>query len=448
MRKALVASLCLGLAVVACAATAGVAAGGVVTRSSERQRLPGLTERTIWSQNQVFVYRLPQNVTHTGDIHVELTYTPMDNDCFIYLLGPVAEGSSEWRVCPGTYRQGFLSLWPGREVIDYAVPEVLNDDPVDEGVRGDTYYVVVQAANATSRFRLSGYTPRAAPGSLDTTGDESFTRASWRTPAKARAWRTVRGAPYGGAFDIVPTSQGRVECRLEYPADPVTRTVAPATGSLPAAFEQYVYPTRWEDESGELPVDQPVEYSHWDLYGLNRHAAAPLAGDDWYGLQGAFTAQTAGPWKPGRPYHYVPVLWLASSQPYAVAPGAPAPPATGLRTVGYKATLLIPQNLRLSRAPKRVRRGARATLRGTLALPVAASPDAAVAWAPPGTRVWIQKKAGARWVTAKRVRVGANGAWKVVLSVRGTTRWRAFWPGSGEVGPESSLVKKTTVRGR
>ncbi len=127
-----------------------------------------------------------------GGAHVELTCTPPDNDCFIDLLGPVAKGASEWRTCPGTHRQGFPSLWPGREAIDYAVPEVLNDELVDEGVRGDTYQVVVQAANATSRFRLSGYTPRAGPGSLDTTGDESFTRVARRTPAKVRAWRTPR----------------------------------------------------------------------------------------------------------------------------------------------------------------------------------------------------------------------------------------------------------------
>jgi hypothetical protein len=43
-------------------------------------------------------------------------------DCFVYLLGPVTKGSPEWQVCPGTYGQGFLSLRPGREEVDYAVP--------------------------------------------------------------------------------------------------------------------------------------------------------------------------------------------------------------------------------------------------------------------------------------------------------------------------------------
>ena len=50
----------------------------------------------------------------------------------------------------------------------------------------------------------------------------------------------------------------------------------------------------------------------------------------------------------------------------------PGPPATGLQTVGYKATLLIPQNLRLTSASRRVRRGRAATLKGTLAVLLAA----------------------------------------------------------------------------
>ena len=134
MRRALIAALVLGLAVAWLGAVAGgAAAAGAVASWSERQTIPGLTERTIWGRDQVYVYRLPRNVTHTGDLHVELTYTPADRDCFVYLLGPVTKGSPEWQVCPGTYGQGFLSLRPGREVVDYAVPAVLDQDPVDEG---------------------------------------------------------------------------------------------------------------------------------------------------------------------------------------------------------------------------------------------------------------------------------------------------------------------------
>ena len=146
----------------------------------------------------------------------------------------------------------------------------------------------------------------------------------------------MTGASYGGAFDLTPTSEGQVECRLQYPADAAARTVLPATTALQAAFEQYVYPPLWEPEGGQIPLAQTISYGNWDLFDANRHAAAPLSGDDWYGLQGGFAVQAAGPWRPQATYHYVPVLWLAAAAPYAQAPAQPGPPATGLRTVGLQ----------------------------------------------------------------------------------------------------------------
>jgi hypothetical protein len=449
LRKALIGALALGMFVAWLGLVAGPSAAATAVASwSERQTIPGLTERTIWGQDQVYVYRLPRNVTHTGNIHVELTYAPADGDCFLYLLGPVAKGSLEWQVCPGTYGQGFLSLWPGREVVDYFVPGVLDQDVVNEGVLGDAYYVVVQAASAASRFRLSGYLPRTSAGSMDTTSDATFTRFSFATPAAAGKSLSIAGAPYGGPFDLTPTSQGQVECRLQYPANAGQRTVEAASAAQKASFEQYVYPPLWEPEGDAIPVSQPTGPSHWDLYDLNRHAAAPLAGADWYGLQGAFAVQAVGPWLPGQTYHYVPVLWLAAVQPYAVAPAQPGPPATGLRTVGYEATLLIPQNLRLASATPRVRRGRAVTLKGSLAVPSAATPGAAVVWAPPGTPVTVQRKAGARWVKAKIVKTGVKGSWRASIRVRGTTQWRAWWPGGAGVPAEYSLIRRTVVRPR
>lgn len=358
---------------------------------------------------------------------MELRYTPADGDCFVYLLGPVAKGSRDWQVCPGTYGQGFLSLEAGREVVDYAVQTILDTEQIDSGVRGDAYYVVVQAASSVSRFRLSGYFPRALTGSSDTTSDATHTRAKFRRPASARRSIKIAGAPYGGPFDIRPSSQGRVECRLEYPADVDTRMVATATRLLVAAYEQYVYPPLWEPaDDGSIPVRQSIAYSHWDLYDLNRHAAAPLGGSDWYGLQGAFDVQADGPWNPNRTYHYVPVLWLAAGWPYSTAPAQPGPPATGRRTVGYKATILIPQNLRFASASKRVRRGRRAILRGSLAIPADGTFGAAVAWAPVGTSVQIQKRVRGRWIFAKNATIRADGSWRASVRVRRTTRWRAY----------------------
>ena len=219
----------------------------------------------------------------------------------------------------------------------------------------------------------------------------------------------------------------------------------PASPSLKASFEQYVYPPLWEPQGDAIPVSQPTEASHWDLLGLNRHPAAPLSGDDWYGLQGGFAVQADGQWTPGQTYHYVPVLWLAAAPPYAAAPASPGPPATGRQTVGYKATLLIPQNLRLASATPRVRRGRAVSLKGSLALPADATPGAPVSWAPPGTLVTLQRKTGSRWTTARVVKTGAVGSWRTSVRVRRTTRWRAWWPGAGGVPAEYSLVRRTTV---
>jgi hypothetical protein len=446
VRKAYIIVVLIAVLLACCGVLAGsAAAAGALVSSSERQAIPGLTERTIWGRGQVYVYRLPKNVTHTGDLHVELTYAPADDGCFVYLLGPVARGSSEWQVCPGTYRQGFASLVPGRRVIDYAVPEILDQTPTPESVLGDAYYVVVQAASGTSRVRLDGYLPRAAAGSTDTTSDDTFTRLAFHTPTSKKKTVTVAGAPYGGVFAFTPTSQGNVECRLQYPADLSRKTVPAVTAALAASFEQYVYPYLWEPVGGQIPLSQPTDYSHWDLYDQNRHAAAPLQGDDWYGLQGDFPVRSAGPWQPRATYHYVPVLWLAAQTPYAAAPGPVGPPATGLRTVGYKATVLVPQNLRMAAASKRVRRGAKAKLSGTLAAPESADVGASVRWAAPGTPVTIQRKVGAAWKAVRTVRTGANGAWKLKVRVLRTTSWRAVAEPAPGLGVEYSLTKRTTV---
>ena len=260
------------------------------------------------------------------------------------------------------------------------MPAVLDQDPVDDGVRGDAYYVVVQAANGVSHFRLTGYLPRTVAGSVDTTSEATFTRVFFRAPAKANATISVAGAPYGGPFDFTPTSQGQVECRLQYPADPVRKTVAPASPALAACFEQYVYPPLWDPEDGAIPVSQPADSSHWDLFDLNRHAAAPLAGDDWYGLQGDFACRPRGRGCPGRPSTTCRSSGSPPPQPYAAAPAPPGPPATGRQTVGYKATLLVPQNLRLASAsrqgaqgPARCRSRARSRRRSTRR-PAPASP--------------------------------------------------------------------------
>jgi hypothetical protein len=427
---------------VACAgAFAGRAvASGSVASWSERQVIPGLTERTIWGRGQVYVYRLPANVTHAGAIHVELSYAPADCDCFVYLLGPATDGSGGWQVCEGTYSQGFRSLVPGREDVDFDVQQVLDQTPTARGVHGDTYYAVVQAANGASRVRLTGYLPRVKTGQTDTTSESSATRRDFRQPARRKSSIRIEGPAYGGPFDLTPTSEGQVECRLQYPADAARRKVAPATAALKAAFEQYVYPPLWEPEGGQIPLAQTISYGNWDLLGANRHNAVPLRGDDWCGLQAGFAVQSAGAWRPQVTYHYVPVVWLAAAAPYSQAPAQPGPPATGLRTVGYKATLLVPQNLRFASVSAEVKAGGQATLKGTLALP-----GATVGWAPPGSVVTVQRKVGAAWTTVRSVRTGAKGAWQLKVRVARTTLWRAVAKADPGPAVEYSLVRRTLV---
>lgn len=424
------------LLAIAMAVLCAPAHAGLVTTWSERQVVPGLTERTVWSQAQVAVYLLPQNVTHTGDIHIELTYKPVDQACLVFLL------DEKGAVCAGTELQGREDLWPGRKVVDYDVPVVLHPELVpDTGdIVGDAYYVLVQALNGAHSYRLSGYLPRAAAGSTDTTSPDTLARATLQIPASARAWKTIAGAPYGGPWDFTPTSQGTASCRLEYPADARARRLAPPSPAMPVSFEQYVYPADWDADEA-LPLSQPTELSHWDLWS-HPHSGEPVWSSDWYGVDGRFLVDRAGAWRPGLRYHYDPVLWMVSSQP---ALGPAAPPAVGRSTQGYKATLLIPQNLRLKSATKKVRRGRKATFKGTLALPASAAPDAAVAWAPPGTRLQLQRKVSGKWVTSKTVTVGASGAWKATVKPRATTTWRAWWPGAGTLGPESSLTRKISV---
>jgi hypothetical protein len=412
------------------------AQASLVTSWSERQVVPGLTERTIWSQAQVAVYRLPQNVTHTGDLHIELTYKPVDDACLVFLL------DENGAVCAGTGLQGREDLRPGTKVVDFDVPAVVHPEPNPETgeIVGDAYYVLVQALNGAHSYRLSGYLPRAAAGSLDTTSPDTLARATLRIPAGARAWNKIGGAPYGGPWDFTPTSQGTVSCRLQYPADAKARSLTPPSPAMPASFEQYVYPADW-DADAALPLSQPTELSHWDLWG-HPHAGAPVWSSDWYGVDGGFLVDRAGAWRPGLPYHYDPALWMVSSVP---ALGPASPPATGVRTVGYKATLLIPQDLRLASATKKVRRGRRATFKGTLALSASAAPGAAVAWAPAGTKLKLQRRVSGGWVDARTVTVGASGAWKTTAKPNKTAVWRAWWPGEGALAPEPSPTRRVTV---
>jgi hypothetical protein len=415
----------------------------------DSQTVPGLTERTIWSTCQVAVHRLPAPVTHTGFIHVQVDYTPADADLVICLL------DAQGRVCGTTRDQGRLASWPGRTVIDHEITTVAHADVNAEGddLEGDEYYVLVQALNAESRYRLTGYFPRVVPSLMDvsdaTTRADTLRRQPLTIPAAGAPTARIYGAPYGGAFTLQPTSQGVVTARLESPANTTSmpRTVGPVFDPatlaplMPANFEQYAYGPDWE--SLVLADEDETGRSHWDLYHENDHAdQAPLDGGRWWGLESSFTVATGTATPPDVRYQYVPVLWLASSDPLL---GPAAPPKTGRSTQGYKATLLIPQRLRLAAATARVRRGDRAILRGTLALPTGAAPADPCVWAPPGTAVTIERKLeDGPWRPFKTATVGQEGTWRTSLHPSRTAWWRASY-GLAEAS-ETSLAKRILVR--
>ena len=292
--------------------------------------------------------------------------------------------------------------------------------PRRASIVGDAYYIVVQALNGVSTFRVRGYYPGVQL--LDPTQER---RQALSIPASASAWKTIIGAPYGGPFDVRPTSAGTLECRLEYPADAKARTLAVPPVGMTASFEQYLAAPDWDGYA--IEDSDSRDLSHWDLLGLNAHAdGLPAWTRAWYGLLDTVRVARGTTVAPGKTYHYDPVLWMTSANP-ALGPGAP--PAVGLRAVGYKATLIVPQNLFINSRPARVRRGARLTLKGSLALPKSSAPDAVVAWAP-GRRVSISRKIGTGpWRVVKRVTTGTRGAWSWRLAPRRTASFRAAWYG-------------------
>jgi hypothetical protein len=397
---------------------------------NDKQVAPGITRRTIWGEAQVAAYALPTPVTHTGYIHVQLTYKPADQDLVLFLL------DRDGHVCDTTFEQGQLGSWAGKEAIDYYVPAVQDQTATPEGVdpvRGDVYYLLVQALNGKSSYRLTGYYPRLlAGGTRDTTAGDTLRRGDVTVPAKSGAWATVSGAPYGGPFDLYPTSQGLMQVRLEYPAAAAMRPASPlpAPTAMPAAFDQYVAVadyTRWP-----VADDDRLGLSHWDLAGLNRHeSGAPAWNGVWYGLDDSFTVQWGDDLTPisvaNPTYHFAPALRMVAS---SAALGPASPPATGRRTVGYKATLLIPQHLFLKAGKTRVRRGRKLVLKGSLAIAATPDPAATMSWAPAGTPVLIERRAGTAWRPVRVVLTRAAGAWSAVVRPRATTRWRARWLGA------------------
>jgi len=428
--------------------TASVALGYPGLNSSvEKQAAPGLTQRTIYGSCQVFVYELPHSVSHIGYIHAELTYRPGDYDTYIYLIGP------DGNICAFTEGQGYMGTYAGKESVDFWVPSIANQEltPYGDDVVGDTYYVMVQAFDDVSKFQISGYYPRIDLAYGNSTESEgNWYRQGFRFPRSKTAWKTIYGAPYGSPYDFTPTSLGSAWMQLRYPWDAAKKTPLPDyldNTKRAANFDQYMYPSDWSEDGAIWDYDWAGN-SHWAE--TSSHGGLPpvsLVPDPTWtrALNYKFAIESGAPKRPMRMLHYIPVLWMASSD----ATLGKSALKTGMSTVGYRADLLFPQNLYMKKPPSSVKAGNYVTLKGNLAIDPAwaGTPDSgAIAWAAAGTKVMVQRKIGnGAWKNLKATAVvGASGAWSARVKVTSTAKYRAVWKGSA-LRSISVVAQKTPV---
>ncbi|HQG04455.1 MAG TPA: hypothetical protein PK838_09085 [Thermoleophilia bacterium] len=402
-----------------------VPAPSLAASVTNKQTVPGLTQRTIWDTSQVLCYRLPDGINHAGYIHMELTFCPAWVDLDLYLLDENGQALSQ--------EMGSMAAFVGREVVDFNVMSVRNQtiEPGassgadDARMTGDTYYVVVVAFNGAARCRVAGYYPQIDLAvSADTTATDNYYLKSFRRPADTGAWVTLDGPEYGYPYDFTPTSTGQGEVRLEWPANVQTRSVtydrqhAPS----PANMESYLYAgSSWET------VFQDFGESNW----------TPPDQGGWYGLRDTFAVEHRGtPARPLRTLHWVPSLFLKASDETR---GPLAPPRCGKSTVGFKGTLLYPENLRLASAPQSVRKGGQATIKGTFAR--------GGAWAV-GVNVAVQVRTNGGWKTAQNVRTDGDGRWTAVIRPTRSASYRAVAAGDPVNGfeQETSVTRRITVR--
>jgi hypothetical protein len=434
-----VAVLVLALALTLVIATPAFA---LTNSSTTTQISPGIMQRVIWGQTQVFQY--PVQVSHVGNLHVELKFNP--NYASNYLNVFIWDGDADVGMFSfENINQGWYTISNGKCVVDYWVPsisdagqEIVDPDPYSEGdehLMGDTYTVVVMSYNDwDSRFSIWGYasqTDLTAGYGSSTTSEDNFYLERFKYPAIGT--KRLVGVPYGSPWDFKVTSEGTIKTDLQFPADVATKTVTydRVNAPKPAVWEQYLYAgAAWETVISRYVTPSP----QWTP---KRYGTAP---DYWYGWSDSVdVTETDDFAKPNIMYHYYPDLVLKAGDP---AQGGYAPLAEGIQTMGYKATLTYPCNLVLSRAPSSVPMGARATLKGTFALNGA--------WVAAGTAVHLQFQAARTktWATKKTVKVGADGVWSGKVKITATGKWRASATGDDLTGlaVELSAVKRIKAK--
>lgn len=395
---------------------------------STRQVLPGVSVRTIWDSAQVACYKLPDGVNHNGYIHMELRFKPSWADFDVYLLDEHGQALSP--------EMGHMASLTGKEVVDYQVTGISDQtletgDPTtaeDDSMVGDPYYVVVVAFSEKAQYQVWGYYPQIDLSvSDDTSGSDNYYIQSFRKPASAASWATLKGPDYGHPYDFTPTSVGAGEAWLEWPAKVDEKRVEyyPIDAPSPANMEQYMY------------VDAGWRVVFEDRGDANWTPAPQGEPVSWYGLRDTFMVEEHSLFgRPLRVMHYVPSLYLVAADPIL---GGLGPPKLGISTMGYKATLVWPENLCFGSAPAKVKKGARATLKGSFAL------DGA--WRE-GATVYIEKSAGGgRWKAVTKVKTGANGLWTAKVKVTAATSFRARASGNPATGlaEELSVTRRVTV---
>jgi len=399
---------------------------------------PGTSKREIVSKLDVATYAIPFNVTHIGYAHFELNFKPGWNDCDLYLLR--SDGVLLGGVSGTSGEEGYLATAYGKEVVDYRIPSVsaagrtlIDPDGIpnsgDEYLQGDVYYLVVVAFGGTTQNQVWGYVPQVdgfAGYGWNTTSPWNYWNQTFRLPG-GKSWVTLNGCPYGGPYDFTPTSLGNCEFRLQWPANTTTHEVTydPVAAPQPANWEQYDYVgADWNtfmEDYGD---------GNWGI-NLNPHTDG---GTVWYGLLDDMLTNSDSILMA---HHYVTSFYIMGSDPMQ---GPLAPPALGKSTMGFKATIFWPENLRMT-APSPVKKGSKIKISGSLAQ--------ADAWVPAGTDVTILKLVGSNWVEVKTTKTtGTEGKFSTSVVVNKTTKFRAaafYTAGPPEAWGEQSKNKRVTV---
>lgn len=391
----------------------------------------GTTTRTIWDTSQVACYKIPEGIDHTGYIYMDLKFKPNWADFDVYLLNTDAEA-----IGGIAGEMGWLASFSGHEIVAFNVEEIWNTTPVPYGgITGDTYYVLVVAFNDTAKFQINGFYPQLADPEKDTNTVDAYNYylERFRWPTDPKKWVTLNGPIYGSPYDFKPTSVGKVEARLEWPADVGKKTVLYTKADFdaymqPANMEQYMYyGADWD--------------TVWENYGDTNWRPPSQASGTWFGLLNPSPKQAQGTsetgFLPGKLWHYVPSLYMVALDPKEGPYGGPR---LGKSTMGFKATLIYPENLRISSAPKKVKKGKSATVKGTFALEGA--------WVN-GQTVVLQRKptSGGSWKSMSlSTTTNSSGQWQIKFKPNKSYKYRAMGQGIDASGLAVEYSEYRTIK--